>query len=147
MPTGELLSAARAPVLGSDPATPPRAIQERARPTRRPSKMTRSWLSSSPRSHSTSSERASHGLRAARANAARCVPSIHRELSPDEAARVLAGYERRNRFLVPLIHRMLSWLVGWDYDGTESARYRLVAELPVIGLRPAADAYPRPRRG
>ena len=65
---------------------------------------------------------------------------VHRELPPAEAVRVLADYERRNGFLAPVIHSVLSWLVGWEYDGTESARYRLVAELPLIGLRPAADA-------
>jgi deazaflavin-dependent oxidoreductase (nitroreductase family) len=62
---------------------------------------------------------------------------VHRELSANEAATVLAEYERRNRYLAPLIHRLLSWLVGWRYDGTESARQRLVAELPLIGLSPA----------
>jgi len=63
--------------------------------------------------------------------------AVHRELSKNEAAAVLADYERRHRYLAPLIRRLLSWLVGWRYDGTESARQRLVAELPLIGLRPA----------
>jgi deazaflavin-dependent oxidoreductase (nitroreductase family) len=62
---------------------------------------------------------------------------IHRELSLAEAETALAEYERRNRHLAPLVHRVLSWLVGWDYDGTRSARRRLVTELPLIGLRPA----------
>jgi deazaflavin-dependent oxidoreductase (nitroreductase family) len=62
---------------------------------------------------------------------------VHRELSTTEAAAVIADYERRNRYFAPLIRRLLSWLVGWRYDGTESARHRLVAELPLIGLRPA----------
>jgi hypothetical protein len=48
-----------------------------------------------------------------------------------------SAHERRNRYLGPLIHSILSWLVGWRYDGTESARHRLAAELPLIGLRPA----------
>jgi deazaflavin-dependent oxidoreductase (nitroreductase family) len=62
---------------------------------------------------------------------------VHRELSTSEATAVLADYERRNRCVGPLVQRLLSWLVGWSYDGTESARQRLVAELPLIGLRPA----------
>jgi deazaflavin-dependent oxidoreductase (nitroreductase family) len=67
---------------------------------------------------------------------------VHRELSTSEAAVVLADYERRNRYLAPLIRMLLSWLVGWRYDGTESARDRLVAELPLIGLRPARAGEP-----
>lgn len=72
----------------------------------------------------------------------RFVP-IHRELSCSEAEAVLADYEHRNRYLTPVVHRVLSWLVGWRYDGTEAARHRLVAELPLIGLRPA-DQITRP---
>ena len=65
----------------------------------------------------------------------RFVP-IHRELGEAEAAAVLAAYERRNRFVAPLIRAVLSRLVGWRYDGSESARRALVHELPMIGLRP-----------
>ena len=68
----------------------------------------------------------------------RFVP-IHRELSIPEAETALADYERRNRHLAPLIHRVLSWLVGWHYDGTRLARQRLVTELPLVGLRPTAN--------
>jgi deazaflavin-dependent oxidoreductase (nitroreductase family) len=71
----------------------------------------------------------------------RFVP-IHRQLSLPDAKAALADYERRNRYLAPLIRRVLSWLVGWPYDGTPSARQRLVAELPLIGLRPAPDIEP-----
>jgi deazaflavin-dependent oxidoreductase (nitroreductase family) len=67
----------------------------------------------------------------------RFVP-IHRDLSLPDAEAVLAGYEQRNRWLAPVIRRVLSWLVGWRYDGTQPARRRLVAQLPLIGLRPAA---------
>jgi hypothetical protein len=62
---------------------------------------------------------------------------LDRELSGDKATTLLADYERRTRYLAPLIRRLLSWLVGWRYDGTESARERLVAELPFGALRPA----------
>ena len=61
----------------------------------------------------------------------------HRELRGSEASTVLVEYERRNRLITPIVRRVLSWLVGWRYDGTDTARRQLVAELPVIGLRPA----------
>lgn len=76
----------------------------------------------------------------------RFVP-IHRELSLPEAERALADYERRNRYLAPLIRRVLSCLVGWHYDGTKSERQRLVTELPLIGLRPAPSVKQPERVG
>lgn len=60
-----------------------------------------------------------------------------RELAPDEAAAVMADYERRNRYAAPIVRRVLSRLVGWRYDGTPAQRLALVAELPIIALRPA----------
>jgi hypothetical protein len=51
-------------------------------------------------------------------------------------AAVLAEYERRNRYLAPVLRRALSWLVGWRYDGTEAKRRQLVGELPMVALRP-----------
>ncbi|MGH2887569.1 MAG: hypothetical protein ACRDPA_33535, partial [Solirubrobacteraceae bacterium] len=72
---------------------------------------------------------------------------IHRELSVPQAETALADYERRNPHLAPLIHRVLSWLVGWRYDGTKSARQRLVTELPLIGLRPAPSVNQPERVG
>ncbi len=64
---------------------------------------------------------------------------VHRELSESEAVTVLADYERRNRLIAPIVRSVLSWLVGWRYDGTDTARRRLVTELPVIALRPACS--------
>lgn len=63
---------------------------------------------------------------------------VHRELGEQAAASVLAEYERRNRWMSPVVHRVLSALVGWPYDGSEEARRRLVRELPVVAFRPAA---------
>jgi deazaflavin-dependent oxidoreductase (nitroreductase family) len=60
----------------------------------------------------------------------------HRVLSEREAVAVLADYERRNRWVSPLVRRMLSWLVGWNYDGTDEARRRLAHELPLVAFRP-----------
>ena len=58
---------------------------------------------------------------------------VHRELPISEAEVVLSAYEQRNRFLAPVAHQALSWLVGWRYDGTQAARQRVVGELPLIG--------------
>jgi deazaflavin-dependent oxidoreductase (nitroreductase family) len=68
---------------------------------------------------------------------------VHRQVVPEildeaRAAQIIASYERRNRFVAPVVRRVLGWLVGWRYDGTESARRRLVAELPVVAFRRAA---------
>ena len=60
----------------------------------------------------------------------------HRVLGEPEAVAVLADYERRNRFAAPVVRRTLSWLVGWNYDGTDDARRRLAHELPLIAFRP-----------
>jgi hypothetical protein len=30
---------------------------------------------------------------------------------------------------------VLSWLVGWRYDGSAAARQRLVKELPLVAFR------------
>jgi hypothetical protein len=49
---------------------------------------------------------------------------------------VVADYERRNRVIAPVIHCVLSRLVGWRYDGTPDAQRRLLAELPVIAFGP-----------
>jgi deazaflavin-dependent oxidoreductase (nitroreductase family) len=62
----------------------------------------------------------------------------HRMLDVAEAASMLAGYERRNRYARPIVRRVLSRLVGWRYDGSDEARRRVVQQLPLIGLRPRA---------
>jgi deazaflavin-dependent oxidoreductase (nitroreductase family) len=69
----------------------------------------------------------------------------YRDLDPAEAAAVLAQYERRHRHVRPVIRRMLSWLVGWHYDGTHAKRVKLVSELPMIALRPT-HSLTAPRR-
>jgi deazaflavin-dependent oxidoreductase (nitroreductase family) len=61
----------------------------------------------------------------------------HHLLDEEEAVRVITSYERRNWFIAPIIHAILSRLLGWRYDGSESARRRLVAQLPLIAFRPA----------
>ncbi len=60
-----------------------------------------------------------------------------RDLDEYEAVAVLADYERRNWWVAPVVRRMLTWLVGWDYDGSDPARRRLVRALPLVAFRPA----------
>lgn len=67
----------------------------------------------------------------------RFVP-VHRILGPEEAAAVLGAYERRNRLITPVVRRVLSWLVGWRYDGSLAARERLAHQLPVVAFREAS---------
>jgi deazaflavin-dependent oxidoreductase (nitroreductase family) len=69
---------------------------------------------------------------------ARFRPDVRR-LGEDEAVEVLAGYERRNRVAAPVVRRVLSWLTGWTYTGTDDDRRRLVRELPLVALRPASS--------
>ncbi|GAB3408272.1 PNPOx family protein [Flindersiella endophytica] len=62
----------------------------------------------------------------------------HRELGEDEAFAVIAEYEHRNRAIRPVVNKGLSWLAGWPYDGTDQARRKLVAQLPVVTFRPSS---------
>jgi deazaflavin-dependent oxidoreductase (nitroreductase family) len=66
----------------------------------------------------------------------RTFPADHRRLVDAEAYAVLVDYERHHRWIRPVIHRALSWLLGWPYRGSGADRGRLVEQLPVIGLRP-----------
>lgn len=60
-----------------------------------------------------------------------------RVLGHEEAAAVLADYERRHRLVAPVVRRVLSRLVGWEYDGSAAARHRLVEQLPLVAFRRA----------
>ena len=62
----------------------------------------------------------------------------HRRVGEDEAAKVIEAYERRNRWIAPLVRRGFSWLLGWQYRGGEEDRRRMVRQLPMIAFRPRA---------
>jgi hypothetical protein len=49
---------------------------------------------------------------------------------------VVRSYERRNRFIAPVIRLVLSRLLGWRYNGSEGDRRRLVAQLTLVAFRP-----------
>ncbi len=61
-------------------------------------------------------------------------PARVRALGPAEAAAVLADYEHRNRFMRPLVRRLLSRLAGIDYDGSDAARRTLAMRLPFVAF-------------
>lgn len=68
---------------------------------------------------------------------------VHRLLDSDEAVGVVQSYEQRNRLAAPLIRIVLSRLLGWSYHGLDSERRRLVAQLPLVALRPRpAEEHP-----
>jgi len=62
--------------------------------------------------------------------------AAHRFLGEEEAAAVIARYERRNRFIAPLIRVVLSHLLGWRYRGSPEDRRRLAGQLPLVAFRP-----------
>ena len=68
----------------------------------------------------------------------RFVPA-YRVLAPDEAERLFADYERRNRLGAPLVRAVISRLVGWRYVGTQASRRRVVEQLSLVGFRPRAS--------
>lgn len=68
-----------------------------------------------------------------------------RILPPDEAERIFADYERRNRLIAPVIRAVLSRLLGWRYDGTPAARRQAVEQLSLVAFRPPPDGEPAPQ--
>ncbi|MGH9047628.1 MAG: nitroreductase family deazaflavin-dependent oxidoreductase [Acidimicrobiales bacterium] len=66
----------------------------------------------------------------------RTLPVVTRILDGAEAATLLAGYERSNRWIWPVVRRVLTHLAGLQYDGTEESRLALLRELPMVEFRP-----------
>lgn len=66
-------------------------------------------------------------------------PAAYRVLGLEEAEEVYAAYERRNLLIAPLVRWTLTALLGWRYDGSAEARRRMVAELPMVALRPSGS--------
>ncbi len=72
------------------------------------------------------------------------ITAAHRILPMDKAAEVLADYERRNRWMRPLVYRMLGYLLGWRYTGSADARRRAVEQLPMVAFRRAGTVREHP---
>jgi hypothetical protein len=49
---------------------------------------------------------------------------------------VITGYERRHWLIAPIMRRVLSYFLGWHYNGALDRRRQLVAQLPFIVFRP-----------
>jgi hypothetical protein len=60
--------------------------------------------------------------------------ATYRVVGEDEAVSLLAGYQRRNRSIAPIVRLGFSWLLGWKFDGSEEHRRRLAAQLPFIAF-------------
>lgn len=65
--------------------------------------------------------------------------AAHRILNAEEAERVFAHYEQRNRWVAPIMRMVLRRLLGWRYNGSDGARRRAVAQLPLVAFRPRSD--------
>jgi deazaflavin-dependent oxidoreductase (nitroreductase family) len=63
----------------------------------------------------------------------------HRFLEEEEAIQVIQRYERRNRFIAPIVRRGFNWLLGWTYHGDESERRKFVQQIPLIAFQPRAS--------
>jgi deazaflavin-dependent oxidoreductase (nitroreductase family) len=62
--------------------------------------------------------------------------ACHRFLDEGEAMKVVETYERKNRLITPIVRRVLSRLLGWQYHGSEVDRQKLVRQLPLVAFRP-----------
>jgi len=62
--------------------------------------------------------------------------AVHRVLDEEEAISVITRYEQRHWLIAPAIRWVLSYFLGWQYNGAMADRRRLVAQLPFIAFRP-----------
>lgn len=69
----------------------------------------------------------------------RFTPAV-RFLTDEEAAASLAVYRREH----PILFRMLDVMLSWKHDGTQDDFRRIVADRPMVGLRPAAESAVTP---
>ena len=74
------------------------------------------------------------------------LPAAHRWFDVDDAEAVLADYERRNPLIAPVVRRVLSWLLGWPYDGSAKARRGWPASRWWSRSDPRADLPEHPGR-
>ena len=63
----------------------------------------------------------------------------HRDVAEDEAVEVLRHYEERNRWMRPVVRRVLGRLAGQPYDGSAESRRAVIHTLPLIALLPVSS--------
>ena len=66
--------------------------------------------------------------------------AAHRFLDTEEAMQVIAAYEQRHRLFAPVVRRVLSRLLGWQYDGSERSRRRAVRNCRSSHFARCSDA-------
>ncbi len=66
--------------------------------------------------------------------------AVHRYLGEEEAMKVIQNYERRNRFISPIVRAGFSWLLGWKYHSNENDRRQLVRQIPLLAFRPESSS-------
>jgi deazaflavin-dependent oxidoreductase (nitroreductase family) len=69
---------------------------------------------------------------------------VHRVLDETEAAAVMADYQHRNRWIMPIIRPVLTRLLGWHYDGSTAALAHLARQLPILALSPKQSPHNQP---
>jgi hypothetical protein len=57
-----------------------------------------------------------------------------RRIEGEEAFRMFSAFERRNRLLMPVARPVISRLAGFPYDGSPTARRRLLEKMPLLGF-------------
>lgn len=63
-------------------------------------------------------------------------PATYRLLEVEDSVRFFAEYERRNILVRPVVRAVLGRLVGWRFDGSDTARRKLADQLPMVAFRP-----------
>jgi deazaflavin-dependent oxidoreductase (nitroreductase family) len=73
-----------------------------------------------------------------------------RTLPEEEAVVALTNYERRNRYVAPVVRLVLSRFLGWRYRSTQVDRASLVNQLPLVAFTltgsPSLEREPGARR-
>jgi hypothetical protein len=67
------------------------------------------------------------------------LPYHHPPAPPQQAERLFAEHERRNRLIAPIARAVIGRLVGWSDDATPATRPRVVEQLPLVAFLPRLE--------